>query len=688
MGKLDGIGRTLTLFPRSPNNNYSSVDISKLQTEVASQKSYLQRKEEIESKSTNNKNTMLRRINDLRLKIPTLRMAKLNELLRLNADRVESLFKSFEENGELARFLILEGHLDDTYYQYTSLFHSGRLSPNDNKFLIQIRAFVTPDPNFPLDNPKEVIAAMRDEDFRQSYVLNVKLVDTLLANPSLYPDQTLKLFEFLASKFEGCEGFFDAYYTSGRDVAGLLSGLVNAWKSLVPNVIASTRNISHVTQLVANLPLRSLKTLAKDFDELSEFVAANLSEILVNGPEIVPERLEGLDFEVKDLTAIKEHSEIVRSMFEKGLYVLTIANLEYIYQEILGQNDLKSVHKRNFTTIRSVNNVALLKRVERDFDLYVRDILLELEGNSEEDAPAILAILSQDTLDQDHLRNFLERQTTRLPTLEDVPKRSQAMLFQLNAIEATWMNCLAFLEADGFEADSLTGYLDIDVVRASLLQHPIPSDSNFQKLRQFLINAGSLSDTAYKEYAHALPKPLTKLPEGLAPAKLQILIAEGKVTFTKENLDALADSKDLQVLFVAANIDIYLADPDSLDLNDDFREDLLRSNINNVAKLGIVKLMDLGALVDLPERSALIGPILDSTEANISNLNEGIAQSLITNSTPIATQISLFNKYHSLMSDDEVRHILAKLPEPYSEIRTGYKTPRLKRPGFRGGRLV
>ena len=41
------------------------------------------------------------------------------------------------------------------------------------------------------------------------------------------------------------------------------------------------------------------------------------------------------------------------------------------------------------------------------------------------------------------------------------------------------------------------------------------------------------------------------------------------------------------------------------------------------------------------------------------------------------TQISLFNKFHSLMTDDEVHHVLANLPRPFSEVKTGYNAPRL-----------
>jgi len=89
-------------------------------------------------------------------------------------------------------------------------------------------------------------------------------------------------------------------------------------------------------------------------------------------------------------------------------------------------------------------------------------------------------------------------------------------------------------------------------------------------------------------------------------------------------------------------------------------------------------MMDLDALEGLPNRSALIGPIINNTDANISNLNGTIAQSLIIHSKPIATQISLFNKCHSFMTDDEVRHVLDKLPEPFSEIKTGYNKPKLR----------
>jgi len=39
---------------------------------------------------------------------------------------------------------------------------------------------------------------------------------------------------------------------------------------------------------------------------------------------------------------------------------------------------------------------------------------------------------------------------------------------------------------------------------------------------------------------------------------------------------------------------------------------------------------------------------------------------------PLSARISLLNKAHAVLTDDDVRQVLAGLPAPYSEIKTGY----------------
>lgn len=659
-------------------HNYSGqLDLSNLQSEVNSQKTYLQRKEEITDKADTNKNEILRRIQELRAKITTIRATKFNDLVRSSADRTPDLFNGFGEKGNLARFLVLEGHLDDTYYQYTSLFHSGRLSPNDNKFLIQIRAFATPDPAFPIDNPKEVIAAMRDEDFGQSYVLNVKLIDCLLSDTTRYSDQTRRYFEFIASNFNDCEDFLEAYYTTGRCVSRLLSGLTSTWKLFIPTAIASKHNLSHISQLVANLPESALAARASDGNELPEFVAANLPEILALTPDLAPERLDCIGFEIRDVPAIGAHTGIVHFMVKRGHFELSIANLEHIYSEVLGETNFTAFRERNYSTLRSIADSAILARIERDFDFYLRNVLLELNDNIHEDSAAIVDILSREKIDIENVQQFLARQTTVLPTLNAVPEALRPIVFQLRRIDPTWENCITFMQSEAFDEDTLTAYLEHRDVRSKILKRPISNDSETLQVRQFLLRAEHLSDEAYREYIRILPNKWKTFPNELTLSKLTVLIQERVISFSKDSLDSLDGETHLPEIFVTENIASYIESPETFCLDDEFHERLLQGNISDGQKRAIIDLMDLSTLAELPQRSSLIGPILDRTSVNISGMDAAQARSIVTNSAPIETQVSLFNKLQTTMTKNEVCQTLATLAKPYSEISRGYHTPRL-----------
>lgn len=662
---------------RNAYNHRQRIDLSNLQRDVESQKTYLDRKAQIESRSEASKNGRARRIRDLRAKIAALRTSKFHELVRSSVERVSDLFDGFGENGELARFLILEGHLDDSYYQYTSLFHSGRLSPNDNKFLIQIRAFATPDPGFQIDNPREVIAAMRDGDFGQSYVLNVKLVDCLLSENVLYRDQTAKLFEFIASHFDSSEDFLEAYYSTGCAVADLLAGLAAHWKQFVPRAISSKRNLSHVTQIVANLPESALGKLARERNELTEFVAVKLAEILTLAPDLEPERLEQIGFEIQDLSSIGTHTGVVRHMVQKGLFDISIANLEHVYCEVLGESDLAGFRTRNFTTLRSISDPVIMTRVERDFDRYLAEILLKLEANSGEDPMAIADLLDREEIDETNLSEFLGRQEVLLPSLDGIPESRHAMVFELGRIAATWDNCIAFMGSGGFVPEVLVNLLDRDDVRSALTSLSLANKPETLPLRQFLVNANALSDGAYRDYVRAIPHAFRQFPKDLDTTKLGILIEEHKITFSAENLGTLNAETDLPVHFVSENIQAYLANPDAFPVDDDFREELLDGKISDGDKRAIIDLMDLTTLAERPKRATLIGPILDRTNVRISGLDATKARSLILHSKPVETQISLFNKLQSNLTVDDACQILVALPKPYSDISTGYHTPRL-----------
>lgn len=654
-------------------DNRQNINIKGFQKTVNEVSTYQDRKTLIERKSTEYKDTTAKTIRELRSKISTLRTAKFNELIRANSGNIEELFDAFGENSELVRFLVIEGYLDDTYYQYTSLFHRGRLSPSDNKFLIQIRSFKNPEPDFQIDNPTEVIAAMREDDFRQEFVLNKTLVDCMLGNQDEYRIQIAKLIDFISLNFAQCATFFSAYYQTGKCNSELLTNLVHRWTGFVATAIASPDNVLHVAWMIAHLPEKVLESLPRKAAGFSDFLAANLVEILALQVDFEPSRLSLFQFETVDLKSVGPYPAAARLLSDHGLYKITVVNLDFIFRDLLGLSS-PSVQAKHYSTVLRTDYAPIVNKVHSNFDRYLKNVLLQA-NNTEEDVSAIIDVINHDEIETEYLEEFLNLQTAELPTLDQVPARLRTSVFRLRKIEASWENCLTYITSDGFDAQTLTAYLQHREILSALSSVIISDRKEAIPLRQFLITNSDFDDDTYRAYLGALPKKFGQFPEDLGAEKLRILVEEQAITFSEKAFSFLAGNDQLRVLFVAKNIDEFLAIEDKLSVDDDFREKLLESNINDGRKLKIIDKMDLTLLASLSLRASIVGQLFHRSNSDMSHLTPEAAHAVVLNAGPVAVQISLFNRCQNLMSDEQVKSAIQELSRPYSEIEPGWRQP-------------
>lgn len=655
----------------------SQVQISELQGKVDRSNTFLRRKELVEKKAATVRDATSSRVRELRAKLPTLRMMKFDEILRENAEEIEELFKVFGDGADLARFLVLEGYLDDTYYQYTSLFHSGRLSPSDNKFLIRIRSFRNPEPNFQIDNPKEVIAAMRDEDFSRDFVLNVKIVDGLLSDPSSHAMQVSKLLDYVASDFDVCESFLAAYYAHGAEVSKLMAGLMRTWPDAVLAMLASAANLNHVAQLISHLTDTQLESLPSKYPSLTVFVSQNLGDILQQGVDFPPERLKLLDVEVVDLAAIAAHPGVVRALFDEGLYAISVDNLNFIFRSVLLENE-DGLAEQNYTRILNSNSLPLLAKVHGQFDEYISNVPLRLPENRLESVDAMRrAIIARGDLRSETLVSFLKQQSNSLPSLEDVPEPFQVVLFEIGKIAPTWENCLAFQTSGRFDGGALTDFLNRDTTIAALRGCPMPDEPEAHSLCYFVLNNDALVVDAYAAYVASLPCKSDAFPTSVDAAKIEILVNRNLVTFSPENLSYLSGNPALGIAFVTNNIGSFIEAQDACDLDDDFRDKLLEADVNDATRLKILAKMDLSTLAEKRPRAALVGDILARTRTKIDDLSLDAARAVILSSRPTETQISLLNLLHGMFDIEQVREILQSMPPPLPDIKTGWGTPKI-----------
>lgn len=662
----------------NPYQGLQRMSLGGLAAKLKAGVTFAERKALIEDRSAASRSSVAKAIAELRTKLSRIRMMKFNEVLREGSELLDGMFEAFGDNANLARFLVLEGHLDDTYYQYTSLFHSGRLSPSDNKFLIRIRGFSNPDPTFQIDNAREVILAMRDEDFGRDYALNVRIVDCLLADPTSYPAQTSRLMGYIASDFDACEKFLLAYYASGTAVPTLLSRLASNWQGLVQRILASPAAPTHVARILSHLPSRQLGTIAEGHPELMDFLASDLPTVLALGIDIAPERLQSLDFEVADLSKLEPHPGFVGMVYENGLYELSVGNLEFVFDAVLRIVGDGRSRESNYTLVLEAGSEPLLSKVEGQFGEYLEHVLLQLPDNRSEAAPAMLRVLAHADVDRDLVLRFLECQTTLLPDIDQVPADYRAAVVEMGRIEPTWENCLRFIGQEEFDPDVLTGFLDRPHAIATLGQHELPTGDAAFPLRKFVVENDALSHQAYKAYLKILPTRFKSFPDGLGAEKRKALVECNRVTFSASTLAQLEDDVALAAAFAACNIDEFFRLEDELDASEDLKQRLLETDITDDSRLRIIRSMDLSVLHEAHALAALVGRILARTGDVVPDMDAEAIRAVVLRSRPLETQITLFNMFQDRLEDAEVRDLLALLPDPMPDIRPGWTTPRIE----------
>jgi len=460
-----------TIATTSIQGHSGRVNLQDIETAVDPTRSFSERKAEIGTKSATYRENAEQKLRTLRNELASLRTKKFNEVVRDSAQLTDDVFSEVGENRELLKFLILEGHLDDTYYQYISLFHSGRLSPNDNRFLIRIRAYENPDPDFQLDNVGEVIASMRLEDFGQRYVLNNRIIDHIFQDTANYREQVEAACRFISTHFDACNAFFASYYARGLHADRLISEILRHWPSFLEQALGSEQSAQHAARILAYAPSDLVNK--PRFMPLSRYISSEALAVLEQEISFDLNRLKSLRVRLADIPRIANHPDAVAIVASEGLYRISITNIRYLMENVVRWTSVDNLEISHYSTLLEANDEAILKRIDADFETYVREVLLGLERNFNENSHAIISVLERDDVAMEMRTEFLTRQKTVIPSFEDVPMEFHSMVVELGLIDATWENCSAFLSLGEGRAETLTSYLMGTETRSALASLPI-----------------------------------------------------------------------------------------------------------------------------------------------------------------------------------------------------------------------
>ncbi|WP_318441063.1 YobI family P-loop NTPase [Photobacterium leiognathi] len=626
----------------------------------------------IENKSTGKKEECLQNLRESREERAALRKVKLREILRHDYEKLNEFFSKLKGNSDLARYLILEGYLDDSYYQYTSLFHAGRLSPSDNAFLRKIRAFNTPEPTFQIDNPKEVIADMREEDFGQEYVLNITIIDTLCSNSSLYTKQLTMMNEFIIKSFAKIEDSIIAYYDAGGQVGCLVRQLIDDYPSFVLKATEGKYAYKHAALILTHLESNKLEKLNGETSRFKDYLSSNLKEVLNEAPELDAEKLIVSNVNVKDLSSIHEHKNIASKLVEEGKFEINTFNIEYIIKDLLNTGSKSDIETKNYTTILNSGSHELINKINSNFDTYLIDVLNKLEQNNQEDPDTIVNLLNKTDVDIELVKSVVVHQTLKIPHLEAIPKTLWTFAISNNLIEPSLDNCMSYLgEDEYYDKDELLKFLNRPNVYSALSSKQLP-EKGTEALEALIVNAKELNDDAYQAYLSVFFYSYPDLPEGFSDEKKLIMINADVLCLTVANLNALSGNEGLWLPFITRNIDEFIQKIDDFRVDNLTYVELLSQEISIEHKVEIVKAIDISIIESEThsETMALIASIIMNEQCKSSDLSSELIIGIINELNSAEDLTDLLIKFGEQLSQDELRNVIRLIGGKFEDIVT------------------
>jgi len=649
-------------------HNHRTVDISKLQAILDPQNSYSERKSKIELKSSKGQAEIHTKIRSLKAKTSSIRKKRFHEVIQINESEIMEILSKSGSSAALLQYLIFNGYLDDTYYQYISLFHEGRMSPKDNKFLINIRGFNTPAPESKIDNPKEVIAAMREEDFSRSYILNFVLMDYLVENSNIQPTKLKAALAYISENFSECEEFFAGYYASSKQTAKFVNLLSKQWSYFAAEAVDNDSDADHIARILSSVDENAvINSLNKD-QVITRFLSQSGERVFDQEIDFDLIKLTELDVRVVSLAAVSRHSELIDHLINESLYAISAENIDFVITGGSKPDISKQLATGNLTVILESGHKALIQYIKENYKVYFEEVFFSLETNTSESVETLSMLLTDNEITTDTKEKILAGQSAVFPSFECIPTEFYLNLLTHKTIKPSWENLLDYHGSDSFDGGLFTEYLKDTVIWQELSSFKIPNGEEAQDLRLFIFNNDGLNSEEYRNYILLTPKNFKNFPSDVSHEKLKILIEIGKVVLSDDSFSFLRDDVVLQAMLLTENFKEYLGNKEKYVIDDQVREHLIGSPLSDDDKYPILCDIEASTLVGNSTLALSIAQILSVRDFSPESFGFDYLKPVIVSAGEVGTQVLLLNKCHETWTKAQIFSIIELLPTPFMKI--------------------
>ncbi|WP_333888023.1 YobI family P-loop NTPase [Clostridium sp.] len=673
------------------NSGYQKIEQTLLDKLKEKKEEYLQREHIVKLKEANVKPNVLEHLKkELDTKHKEINLLNSKPLKdSINDDNKDEFFKGDISSADLLKFLIREGHIDESYPEYISYFYEGVLTPRDNEFIHNVMYEKEMEFGRSLDKPKNIMKKIHEYRFTKKYILNYNLLDFIIENKNgtnKYEDRYKLIIEQLSDDINVNKNFLfiKGYIDRQNHLDIFVKSLCNAWPGMwnyieiQSNLTKEKKNLylKYIFEFANNVDVIEMNKegtlLAEYISKLSEFIELMNNESKFEKTE---ELLKELCVRFECLKPNKYYdNELFKFIVENDLYEINIHMIELIANHIF-HGIPEKLYTSNYTTILESSYDNLIRYIDKKINTYIENVFLALDNNRNESKETMINILKREDILIENKQAMVKKENTIFSDINEIEDINLwPTIIKNEKIEISWYNIITYYNQFNDDQGIFTKYLNNREIYIQLSQELINSDSkelsepSLMEFSKALILNNALTKTCFNKIVKSIPySKIQIMLESIEPERIDIIIDYGVIGLSKDNYNNLKQHfSDKHLLLLKKNINEYLDNLNEYNLDSKDIINILNDSIDVDKKVSIINNMNI-ALVD--NDIQLINSIVDFTLNNKHlELKYGLLPKVINSSIEEEKKINILINQIDFIDEETTFKFLNLISNDYSNL--------------------
>lgn len=513
----------------------------------------------------------------------------------------------------IIEYLVVQGYIDENYYDYISYFYGGFIDKHDWDFILDLKLNRTHPYDYQINNPEACVKEIPSSIYRSSVILNIQLLD-YLAEHSTEKVSLRRLSVILRTALEGKKyDFIASYYQKGRFqnvvFQQLFSQHSDLWSLFVKNDDDKhSLKLSWFKYAEKEYSCEaSRKWLSNNYD----FVTAHLMDIDV---EQWCEIIRDEDYQFTKLNSAS--SDILKTIISTGAYLLTQNNLVVLVSLKLDM-DIEAV---SYRLVLDADHSGLIEKVENNLGYCMKSVF-GLPESSKEDKQSILSILASENATEDEKIAYLQNQQNKIEIEEAQTNELKILALKCDVVTPSWENIINYLNevSEKKADDDILAFVERYSETLSGMVVPKDSEDDERMLLRQLIKSDALSFEVYKRIIKQFSRWQMKGVPDIEERRVLLMIENGMLRFEEQNTNDIEEkfSDSVMLAYLLKNKHAFLKNIDTIEYSNPVAVGLMKSEMSVFDKSSIIPYFDVDILDEVLSNEII--HILAKQEVNLES---------------------------------------------------------------------